>query len=273
MLQSEFASIIDKPHFVDKTFMIRLIFDLLLRKPNTSKSSSSVTVFGSQLAKNDPILLTAPRRFGKTTNIDMLKCFFGGFVAKEIFRDLKIGKYEEAMKCWNKFHVVYVTFGHCCGVIESYRDGVNACRSILHKTFTNFNYIKSTLSKTNIVAFNDWVDEKKYLNKEDLEIGTGLEFLVRCVVEYSNNEKPILLLIDEFDRICSKAMFNTKNADTLNKIITFYCDMVGEAIKHESSCLTVLTGVAAITCKGLSGTNNIDYINSLNMKHLWKFTG
>ena len=252
--------------------MIREVIDLFLEVSNQSLASSTSIFVGNRVRRRDPILFTAPRRFGKTTNLIMLRDFFGGFASKETFLGLNIGDDEYAMEMWNSFEVVYVTFGHRYGPIKTYEDGISACRSVLHTSFRNFEYISSTLPEKDIQGFNDWTNSERFISKTKDQVGAGLRFLLRCVGQYSANEKPILLLIDEFDRICSEAIFNT-NADTLNEIITFYCDMLGDAIKHESNCIAVLTGVAAITCRGLSSLNNIRYVKCLENEVFAKYYG
>jgi len=62
-----------KYYFVDKTLFIKQFLE----------SQSTILV------------LPRPRRFGKSTNLDMLKCFFSldeAIVNKELFKDLKIEK-------------------------------------------------------------------------------------------------------------------------------------------------------------------------------------
>ena len=189
-------------------------------------------------------MITAPRRFGKTTNLDMLLSFFSGLMDNEIFMKLKIGE-STSMKWWGKFNVVYVTFGHFAGDICSKEDCVKACQSILHAAFQHFDYIESALPESDVTAFNEWLDEKLYLKKTDTEVGNGLRFSVDCVAKYDSN-KHVLLLVDKFDRICSSAFWKM-DENTLDVVMKFYCDMVGNAVKHEPKCVAVLTGVTAVS--------------------------
>lgn len=53
-------------------------------------------------------------------------------------------------------------------------------------------------------------------------------------------------MIDEFDAICSRALFKVEE-DVLDEIIQFYSSMIGLALKWDQKF--ILTGVAHITCK------------------------
>jgi len=245
------------PWFVDKTNMIGLVI----------KTLGLPAQFGvEKIRKADVLMITAPRRFGKTTNIDMLLCFFAGILSKETFEKLNIGKNSQAMNWWGKFHGIFITFAHFLGVIQNKEEAVNACRSIIHATFVKYDYIRSDLPKECIESVDAWIDETEYKKKTKSDIAMGVELLIRCIRHYYGDEKPILLFVDEFDRICSRAMFNTKESDEIDRIITVYCDMIGNAAKYESQCLTILTGVSAITCRGLSSLNNVKYIRFLENK-------
>ena len=59
---------------------------------------------------SDVILIPRPRRFGKSLNFSMLKCFFDiKEESKEFFEGLKISKEKECLKQMNKYPVVLIS--------------------------------------------------------------------------------------------------------------------------------------------------------------------
>ncbi|KAL6957670.1 hypothetical protein U1Q18_052204, partial [Sarracenia purpurea var. burkii] len=88
-------------YYVDKTMVIREIFGWFFKE--------DVPI---QQARR-PLIIHAPRRFGKTTVLDLLECFFGGGLSREYFSKFSIGKdpkAAEAFKWYDKFSVIYVNF-------------------------------------------------------------------------------------------------------------------------------------------------------------------
>lgn len=61
---------------------------------------------------DDVTLITRPRRFGKTLNLDMLNCFFSNCYAErsELFEGLSIWKDEEYRKLQGTYPVIFMTF-------------------------------------------------------------------------------------------------------------------------------------------------------------------
>ncbi|MBO5458846.1 MAG: AAA family ATPase, partial [Lachnospira sp.] len=57
-------------------------------------------------------LITRPRRFGKTLNMDMLKCFFSNQYADrgDLFEGLSIWQDEKYWKLQGTYPVIYLTF-------------------------------------------------------------------------------------------------------------------------------------------------------------------
>ena len=62
---------------------------------------------------NDAVtLITRPRRFGKTLNMDMLDCFFSTKYANrsDLFEGLDIWRYEEYRKFQGTYPVIFLSF-------------------------------------------------------------------------------------------------------------------------------------------------------------------
>ena len=57
-------------------------------------------------------LITRPRRFGKTLNMDMLKCFFSNKYAgrTDLFEGLSIWKEKEYRELQGKYPVIFISF-------------------------------------------------------------------------------------------------------------------------------------------------------------------
>ena len=88
--RSDFKGIIeDNMYYIDKSLLIKEIIE-----------------------NGEVILITRPRRFGKTLNMSMLKYFFRNDQDnKHLFENLKIWQEKEIIdKNLNKYPVIYITF-------------------------------------------------------------------------------------------------------------------------------------------------------------------
>ena len=93
------------PNFVDKTLFIQRVLECG--------------------PKN--LLITAPRRFGKSINLDMLQCFLANRNYYDVFSQLKIGR-TSIMNYCGRFPVLWVNFRKS-SAINSYEDAVVSCRT------------------------------------------------------------------------------------------------------------------------------------------------
>ena len=66
---------------------------------------------------DDVTLITRPRRFGKTLNMDMLKCFFSNQYEgrKELFEGLDIWKDEKYRKLQGTYPAIFLSFADIKG--------------------------------------------------------------------------------------------------------------------------------------------------------------
>lgn len=81
----------NSPYFVDKSLMLAKLFPLCL-------------------VDDRYVCVTRPRRFGKSTNAQMMAAFFGKQPCPELFEDLQIAAHPDYAKHLNQHNVVFCTF-------------------------------------------------------------------------------------------------------------------------------------------------------------------
>jgi hypothetical protein len=202
-----FSKIIHIAAFVDKTLFIKAFLE----------------------ADDEVIVALAPRRFGKSTNMDMVKEFLTG--NKKLFQDnqLKIWKEERFffdMYCQEN-PVIYVDFKNITGRTT---DGLlQSLKELIYCAFNEHQYLIK-----NIDGKYSWSDTKlevlgpikiyenywnNYKNLDEDEVIKGLKRLSRCLHVYHN--KPVYVLIDEFDFPIMDIIFwdSTSKNDVLDETI------------------------------------------------------
>ena len=164
-------------YYVDKTGLIR---DLL-------KSRGKVNLF------------TRPRRFGKTLNMSMLKCFFEIGADKTLFDGLAISK-ETALceEYMGKFPVVFISLKDVDGL--TFKEAYGKLHEIIQKEIRRLYFLteSSKLSEMDKQAFN-----KLASTDEEVEIQKSLALLTELL--YKHYGQKTILLIDEYDVPLDKA--------------------------------------------------------------------
>lgn len=114
-------------------------------------------------AERTEILITDPRRFGKSTNLSMIRNFFeklpdaeAAEANRKLFIDLKINKFEDVVNDHlGKYSVIFLNF--YATSIFSYDDALCFVKKVVHYAFIEHNY----LINSNILN----ASQKKYVNK------------------------------------------------------------------------------------------------------------
>ena len=95
-------------------------------------------------------LITRPRRFGKTLNMDMLKCFFSNQYAgrSDLFEGLDIWKDEEYRKLQGTYPVIFLSFA---GIKQTgYDKAITMIKKEITDVYNRYDYIiKSDLYNDN----------------------------------------------------------------------------------------------------------------------------
>ena len=152
---------------------------------------------------DDVTLITRPRRFGKTLNMDMLKCFFSNQYEgrKELFEGLDIWKDEEYRELQGTYPVIFLSFADIKGnTFEMARQQI--CIKILDLYEENEYLLEGDMLGESEKAFYKSVS----MDMSDAIISTSLNKL--CVFMYKYYGKKVIIILDEYDTPMQEAYRN-----------------------------------------------------------------
>ena len=195
-------------------------------------------------------LFTRPRRFGKTLNMSMLKCFFEIGTDKSLFDGLAVSKEKALCETYmGKYPVVFVSLKGVDGL--TFETAYRALCSIIRREALRLEFLLDSDKLTE--------NEKKSLNRiltgeyDDQDIRDSLQMLC-TLLEKHYGQKPILL-IDEYDVPLDKAYYHGYYAQMIDLIRA----MFQSALKTNSSLFfAVLTGCLRVSKESIfTGLNNL----------------
>ncbi|MCL2218334.1 MAG: ATP-binding protein [Chitinispirillia bacterium] len=242
--ESFFDSLIENGcYYVDKSLFIKELLD----KP------TKVT------------LCTRPRRFGKTINQTMLKCFFedtaevGGKDMRPLFRGLKIeAAGDHYMAHQGKYPVIFLSFK------EAERDTFEASykklKTGISREFKRHAYaVEKLQNKDDRELFKNLSNGKA---SED-DYSGSLQFLSECLANYHGTKA--IILIDEYDVPLQKSWFS----DYYEEMINFIRPLLSSALKDNTSLqFAVITGCLRVSKESIfTGLNNPTMISVLNREY------
>ena len=224
-------------YYIDKTEFIKHIID----------NQSSV------------VLITRPRRFGKTLNMSTLRYYFDNQIkdAKELFQNLKImqmgEKYTSQM---SSYPCIYMTLKDVND--SSYENMILNLKTEAMEIYQQHRYLLES---------DKIFDEEKEKIKEILFAREDEVTLRTCVKELSKYlyrvyEKPVMLFLDEYDVPLQSAYVEGYYDQAIKFFKTFY----GTTFKDNQYLeKTVITGVSRVAKESIfSGANNFDVYTILD---------
>lgn len=224
-------------YFIDKSLYIKEIID----------NQASV------------ILVTRPRRFGKTLNMSMLRYYFDCTEKdnKELFKGLKIMEQEEkyTSKLGN-YPVIYMTLKDVQD--RNYENMLLDMKTEVLNVYQEHRYL---LDSEKIY------EEEKEKIKEILfgrEDEVALKNSIRELTKYLNRHhgKPVMLLVDEYDVPLQNAYVEGYYEEAIKFFKTFY----GITFKDNPYLeKTIITGVSRVAKESIfSGANNFKVFTVLD---------
>ena len=140
--------------------------------------------------ENKVIGLFRPSKFGKTLNMSMIKYFFDiNMDSKELFKDLKINKYQKCLNEMNKYPVIYMSFKDIKA--NSYLEYQESFNQVIINTYKEYEFL---LDSPKLHEF----DKEKY----KLVLNNNIDYkaisnLVELVSRHYS--KKVILIIEDYD--------------------------------------------------------------------------
>ena len=206
---------------------------------------------------NDVILITRPRRWGKSSILSMLQHFFtkklDGLTTKGLFENLKIAQHlkdPKYQKYQGSYPIILITFKNLKG--NNFIEIREKVQKTIAKLYRDFQYILDSdlIDRSMKEIFIKILEEKG----SNADLTDSLRFLTELLTKYHNNK--VFVLIDEYDNAINEA-FN--NANLLTELTDFFSDLLGSCLKDNDSYLEkgLVTGILRVAKANIfSGLNN-----------------
>ena len=213
-------------------------------------------------------LITRPRRFGKTLAMSMLASFFDiRRDSKKLFQGLNISKEQQLCNDWmNQYPTLFLSFKDVDGTI--FENALGLLRFTIAELCKKHTY----LIESDMVDQDDKETFRKLksMGSNLPELQGSIIMLMNMMKAYYN--KPVILLIDEYDVPIAKASSNGYYKEMLEVMKT----MLSTALKdNEALKFAVVTGCLKIAKESVfTGTNNFvsDTISSERYNEYYGFT-
>lgn len=220
-------------------------------------------------------LFTRPRRFGKTLNMSMLKCFFEVGNDPALFEGLKIKQDKELCeKYMGKFPVIFISLKGVDG--RNFESASVALRTLIGDEARRFDFLKASdkLSDDDKKAYTQLTEIGStqggfYTMTVDMA-AASLRILSQLLAKHYGQK--VILLIDEYDVPLDKAF----QGGYYDEMVSLIRNFLGNALKtNDSLYFAVLTGCLRISKESIfTGLNNLKVytISDLRYDEYFGFT-
>ena len=219
------------------------------------------TMFIKELLENwgEVNLFTRPRRFGKTLNMSMLKCFFEVGSDPALFDGLKIMQEKELCeKYMGKFPVISISLKGVDG--RSFGSASAALRTVIGDEARRFDFLRESaaLNQEEKDAYQRLIkvgaDSRALYDMTEDVAAASLKTLSQLLHKHYGQK--VILLIDEYDVPLDKAF----QAGYYDEMVSLIRSLLGNALKtNDSLYFAVLTGCLRISKESIfTGLNNLN---------------
>ena len=219
------------------------------------------TMFIAELLQNwgKVNLFTRPRRFGKSLNMSMLKCFFEIGCDQTLFHGLKIEQEKRLCEEYmGRFPVISISLKSVDG--PNFKTAAAALRTVIGNEARRFSWLSESnqLEPADKELYQGLTAIKDGMfTMADMVLTDSLRTLSRLLFKHYGHK--VILLIDEYDVPLDKAF----QAGYYDEMVSLIRNMFGNALKtNDDLYFAVLTGCLRISKEsiftGLKETTHAD---------------
>ncbi len=225
-------------------------------------------------------LITRPRRFGKSLNLNMLECFFSEKYRGEgdLFRGLSIWNHEKYREIQGTYPVIFFSFADIKG--QTFTSAREAICQVIQDLYAEFGFLKESERLSQ--------EEKDYFSlvtptMSDAVTAMSLKRLSMCLHSYYG--KKVLIFLDEYDTplqeaymygfwdeltVFMRGLFNSTfktNPYLERALLTGITRVSKESIFSDLNNLTVITTTSEqyADCFGFTETEVFDALEKYGM--------
>ena len=214
--------------------------------------------------QDDVTLITRPRRFGKTLNMDMLKCFFSVEYKDrgDLFEGLDIWKEKKYREIQGTYPVIFMSFAEIKQ--NNYKDAVEKIKRIICDLCQQFDFLKDWDGLTET--------EKKNISDISYDMSDVMaQDLLKNMSNYLSRyyKKNVIILLDEYDTPMQEAYLN----GYWEEIVAFTRNFFNSTFKTNPYLeRAVMTGITRVSKESIfSDLNNLDIVTTMSQKYETSF--
>ena len=204
---------------------------------------------------DDVTLITRPRRFGKTLNMDMLKCFFSNQCAgrSDLFEGLSIWNEEKYRELQGQYPVIFISFATIKA--DNYVDARDGIISTVYRAYQEYHSIlEDNMFFIELKNYISTITPDRKMTNEAL-FG-ALNYLSECLFNYYG--KKTVILMDEYDTPMQEAYIH----GYWKEFTVFMRSMFNATFKTNSYMeRAIMTGITRVSKESMfSDLNNLNVV-------------
>ena len=209
---------------------------------------------------DDVTLITRPRRFGKTLNMDMVRCFFSNHYKDrgDLFEGLSIWKDEKYRKLQGTYPVIFLSFAEVKQ--PDYETAVQKIKRIIAKLYLKY----PELLKGDVLTEY----EKKQFQSitpdmDDVTAQSSLQDLCDYLTRYYNQK--VIILLDEYDTPMQEAYMG----GYWDEFTSFIRSLFNSTFKTNPYLeRAIMTGITRVSKESIfSDLNNLNVVTTTSEQY------
>ena len=229
------------------------------------------TSFIKEWWENEDIvtLITRPRRFGKTLNMNMLECFFSNKYKDrgDLFEGLDIWKEEKYRKLQGTYPLIFLSFADVKK--DNFKDTKNDIISIINEAYKQHSYLigSNILTDAEKGIFDKF---ENYSKNTDVNKEISTEIVCRAIKDlasmlYRTFGKKVIILLDEYDTPMQEAYVN----GYWEELVAFTRSLFNATFKTNPYLeRAIMTGITRVSKESIfSDLNNLEVVTTLSPKY------